>query len=51
MLQGRGRSARTSLCPLRTLADGYKVLALQGQRMTAWQGLYAAPAVRRARSI
>lgn len=32
----------TSLCQLRTLADGYKVLALQGQRMTAWQGLYAA---------
>ncbi|MBN2690339.1 MAG: guanine deaminase [Burkholderiaceae bacterium] len=32
----------TSLSQLRTLADGYKVLALQGQRMTAWQGLYAA---------
>ncbi|MFZ2987382.1 guanine deaminase, partial [Ideonella sp.] len=32
----------TSLSMLRTLADGYKVLALQGQRMTAWQGLYAA---------
>ena len=32
----------TSLCQLRTLADGYKVLALQGQRLTAWQGLYAA---------
>uniref|UniRef100_E6PVU9 guanine deaminase n=1 Tax=mine drainage metagenome TaxID=410659 RepID=E6PVU9_9ZZZZ len=31
----------TSLCQLRTLADGYKVLALQGQRLTAWQGLYA----------
>ncbi len=26
---------------MRTLADGYKVLALQGQRLTAWQGLYA----------
>ena len=32
----------TSLCALRTLADGYKVLALQGQRLPAWQGLYAA---------
>jgi guanine deaminase len=31
----------TSLCQLRTLTDGYKVLALQGQRLTAWQGLYA----------
>jgi guanine deaminase len=33
--------AGTSLCQLRTLADAYKVLALQGQNLTAWQGLYA----------
>ena len=31
----------TSLCQLRTLADGYKVLALQGQRMPAWAALHA----------
>lgn len=32
----------TSLSMQRTLADGYKVLALQGQRLTAWSALHAA---------
>lgn len=32
----------TALCPLRTLADGYKVQALAGQRVTAWALLHAA---------
>jgi len=32
----------TSLAMPRTLAAGYQVLALQGQRMTAWDGLHAA---------
>lgn len=32
----------TSLSMLRTLADGYKVLALQGQKLTAWKALHAA---------
>ncbi|MBO9689750.1 MAG: guanine deaminase [Mitsuaria chitosanitabida] len=32
----------TSLSAQRTLADGYKVQALQGQRLTAWAGLHAA---------
>jgi guanine deaminase len=32
----------TSLSMLRTLADAYKVQALRGRRLTAWQGLYAA---------
>lgn len=32
----------TSLSTQRTLADGYKVQALNGQRLTAWAGLHAA---------
>lgn len=32
----------TALCPLRTLADGYKVQALAGQRVTAWALLHGA---------
>ncbi|MET0208804.1 MAG: guanine deaminase [Burkholderiaceae bacterium] len=32
----------TSLSTQRTLADGYKVQALNGQRLTAWVGLHAA---------
>jgi len=32
----------TSLSMQRTLADGYKVQALRGERMTAWVGLHAA---------
>ena len=32
----------TSLCPLRTMADAYKVLALRGERLTAWKALYSA---------
>jgi guanine deaminase len=32
----------TSLSLQRTLADGYKVQALAGQRLTAWAGLHAA---------
>ena len=32
----------TSLCQLRNLGDAYKVQALGGHRMTAWDGLYAA---------
>ncbi len=32
----------TSLSTQRTLSDGYKVQALQGQRLTAWSGLHAA---------
>lgn len=32
----------TSLCLLPTLAEGYKVQAMLGHRMTAWSGLYAA---------
>ncbi|MCW7538747.1 guanine deaminase [Aquabacterium sp. A7-Y] len=32
----------TALSLLRTLADGYKVLALQGQKLTAWKALHAA---------
>ncbi|MBP6903432.1 MAG: guanine deaminase [Burkholderiaceae bacterium] len=32
----------TSLCQLRTLADGYKVQALAGQRITAWALLHGA---------
>ncbi|AKJ28032.1 guanine deaminase [Caldimonas brevitalea] len=32
----------TALSQLRTMADGYKVLALQGQKLTAWKALYAA---------
>ena len=32
----------TSLSAQRTLADGYKVQALRGQRLTAWAGLHAA---------
>ena len=32
----------TSLSMQRTLADAYKVLALQGQRLTAWSALHAA---------
>ncbi|TCP08796.1 guanine deaminase [Caldimonas thermodepolymerans] len=32
----------TSLSMLRTIADGYKVLALQGQKLTAWKALYTA---------
>lgn len=32
----------TSLSPLRTLADAYKVLALRGERLTAWKALHAA---------
>jgi guanine deaminase len=32
----------TSLSMQRTLADGYKVQALRGERMTAWAGLHAA---------
>jgi len=32
----------TSLSAQRTLADGYKVQALGGQRLTAWAGLHAA---------
>ena len=32
----------TSLSAQRTLADGYKVQALNGQRLTAWAGLHAA---------
>ena len=31
----------TSLCQLRSAADAYKVLALQGQRLSAWRALYA----------
>jgi guanine deaminase len=31
----------TSLCQLRSLADAYKVLALQGQRLSAWRALHA----------
>ena len=33
--------AGTSLCQARSLGDAYKVLALQGQRLSAWRGLYA----------
>ncbi len=32
----------TSYSMLQTLADGYKVLMLNGQRMNAWQGFYLA---------
>ena len=32
----------TSLCALRNMADGYKVQALAGQRVTAWALLHAA---------
>lgn len=32
----------TSLSPLRTMADAYKVLALRGERLTAWKALYSA---------
>jgi guanine deaminase len=32
----------TSLCMLRTMADGYKVQALAGNRLTAWALLHAA---------
>ena len=32
----------TSLSMLRTLAEAYKVQALQGQRLTAWKALYTA---------
>jgi guanine deaminase len=32
----------TSLSMLRTLADGYKVQAMAGHRLTAWSALYAA---------
>jgi len=32
----------TSLSMLRTLADAYKVQALQGRKLTAWKALYAA---------
>lgn len=32
----------TALSMLRTMADGYKVLALQGQKLTAWKALYSA---------
>jgi guanine deaminase len=32
----------TSLCLLRTLADAYKVQALQGTRLSAWKALHAA---------
>jgi guanine deaminase len=32
----------TSLSMQRTMADGYKVLALQGMRLTAWKALHAA---------
>jgi guanine deaminase len=32
----------TSLSMQRTLADGYKVLALQGHKLSAWKALYAA---------
>jgi guanine deaminase len=32
----------TSLSPLRTMAEAYKVQALQGLRMTAWKLLYSA---------
>jgi guanine deaminase len=32
----------TSLSMQRTLADAYKVQAMAGERLTAWQGLYAA---------
>jgi len=32
----------TGLSMLRTLADGYKVVAMTGQRLTAWSALYAA---------
>jgi guanine deaminase len=32
----------TSLSMQRTMADGYKVLALQGVRLTAWKALHAA---------
>lgn len=32
----------TSLSMLRTLADAYKVQALQGQRLTAWRALHSA---------
>jgi len=31
----------TSLSPLRTMADAYKVLALRGERLTAWKALHA----------
>ncbi len=31
----------TSLCQLRSAADAYKVLALQGQHLSAWRALYA----------
>jgi guanine deaminase len=31
----------TSLCQLRSLADAYKVLALQGQRLSAWRAFHA----------
>lgn len=34
--------AGTSLCPLRTLADAFRVEALQGRRPTAWTLLHAA---------
>ncbi len=33
--------AGTSLCQLRSAADAYKVLALQGQRLDAWRALHA----------
>lgn len=32
----------TSLCPLRTMADAYKAMALRGERLTAWKALYSA---------
>src|SRR6185436_3525895 len=34
--------AGTSLSMLRTLADGYKVQALRGLRLSAWKALHAA---------
>jgi guanine deaminase len=34
----------TSLSMLRTMADGYKVQALAGQKLTAWKALHAATA-------
>ncbi|PXW97077.1 guanine deaminase [Sphaerotilus hippei] len=34
----------TSLSMQRTLADGYKVLALQGHKLSAWKALYGATA-------
>lgn len=39
---GTDVGAGTSLCVLRALADGYKVLSLQGQRWSAHEALYLA---------